>query len=384
MPKKDPYTPLCFTLTSISVDSKLGLLLDQSSVEQLSQLLGNHGTIVLHYKPRLTHAVMSMATTKQITGMALAEEMEARRPRSAWAMSLVTHAVLVVLLGLSWRMVPKGAAIDPDRAVGIVLVHEQQGKREYFDPNADDTANDQAAASAMSQAMPNVSEVPVDLSEALPGAQELTAGGMAESILDATQLTGDGSRRRGGMDQGTSTEVFGLTGVGTKFVYVFDRSGSMSDYRGRPLQAAKMELGRSLDDLNSIHQFQIIFYNENPKIFQPRGQAELIWADEQGKASAREFIQTIDANGGTQHVDALKLALGMRPDVVFFLTDADQPKLTYDELQRIRAWNKGTTIHAIEFGAGPRIGGENFLMKLARQNGGQHAYVDVRRLRGNP
>ena len=322
-----------------------------------------------------------MAATKQMTGLALAEAMEARRPRSAWAMSLVTHAVLVVLMGLSWRMAPKGAAIEPDRAVGIVLVHEQQGKREYFDPNADDSANDQAAASAMSQAMPSASEVPVDLSEALPGAQPLTAGGLAASILDATQLTGDGSRRRGGMDQGTSTEVFGLTGVGTKFVYVFDRSGSMSDYGGRPLRAAKMELARSLDDLNSVHQFQIIFYNEHPQIFQPRGQAELIWADEQGKAAARDFIQTIEASGGTQHVDALKLALGMRPDVVFFLTDADQPKLTYDELKRIRTWNQGATIHAIEFGAGPRIGGDNFLMKLARQNGGQHAYVDVRRLK---
>ena len=83
-------------------------------------------------------------------------------------------------------------------------------------------------------------------------------------------------------------------------------------------------------------------------------------------------------------VDDLKSALRMRPDVVFFLTDADQPKLTFGELQRVRRWNSGTTIHAIEFGAGPQIAADSFLMKLARQNGGQHAYVDVRNLRVEP
>lgn len=323
-----------------------------------------------------------MATTEKISGMALAQAMESRRPRSAWALSFLTHILLVVLLGLTWQMVPQGAALEPDRSVGIVLVHEQEGQREYSDPNANDAANDQSASSQVAQALPSAAEIPVDLSSALPGAEQLTAGGMAQSILDATELSGEGSRRRGGMDQGTSTEVFGITGQGSKFVYVFDRSGSMSDYNGRPLQAAKMELHESLNDLQDVHQFQVIFYNENPRIFRsPSGRPELIWADEQGKQAAREFIQAIEANGGTNHMDALKAGLAMRPDVIFFLTDADQPTLTYEELQRVRRWNYGTTIHAIEFAVGPKVAGDNFLMRLARQNGGQHAYVDVSRLR---
>ena len=237
-------------------------------------------------------------TARYATGFKLAEEMQPRRPVSAWLLSVAMHASLVVGLGLTWKMIPKDAMIESDRRVGIVLVHQQEGKREYSDPNANDSADDQsAAASALSNAMPSESEVPVDLSKALPGASELTAGGMAESILDATQLTGDGTTRRGGTDQGTSTNVFGITGVGTKFVYVFDRSGSMENYGGRPLRAAKLELNRSLEDLDSVHQFQVIFYNERPHIFQPNPRkAELMWGETENKILARQFINKIKAS----------------------------------------------------------------------------------------
>ena len=84
--------------------------------------------------------------------------------------------------------------------------------------------------------------------------------------------------------------------------------------------------------------------------------------------------------GGTRHLSALRLALGLRPDVVFFLTDADEPRLTSDEMRQIRVLNKGSIINTIEFGYGPQHRMDNFLVQLAKQNGGQHVYVDVRRL----
>ena len=69
----------------------------------------------------------------------------------------------------------------------------------------------------------------------------------------------------------------------------------------------------------------------------------------------------------------------MNPDVIFFLTDAAEPQLSSSQLEEIRQKNNrvGASIHAIEFGAGPQQGGVNFLMRLARQNGGTHVYVDV-------
>jgi hypothetical protein len=159
----------------------------------------------------------------------------------------------------------------------------------------------------------------------------------------------------------------------------------MDGYGGKPLKAAKLELTRSLDDLERVHQFQIIFYNEKPKIFYLRGGTpQLAWGDEESKQAARQFVRGVDASGSTQHLDALELALGMRPDVVFFLTDAGEPQLTPAELARIRRRNYGAMIHTIEFGSGPQSNRDNFLMRLARDNDGQHAYVDVTRLRNLP
>ena len=52
------------------------------------------------------------------------------------------------------------------------------------------------------------------------------------------------------------------------------------------------------------------------------------------------------------------------------------------ELADVRRLNVGgeTMINAIQFGFGPHDGEENFLKRLARQNGGQWAYQDISRL----
>jgi hypothetical protein len=72
----------------------------------------------------------------------------------------------------------------------------------------------------------------------------------------------------------------------------------------------------------------------------------------------------------------------MRPDVIFFLTDAAEPQLTPRELTDIQRRNRSeATIHSIEFGSGPFRGGDNFLVRLARQNHGQHVYVDITKLK---
>jgi hypothetical protein len=66
--------------------------------------------------------------------------------------------------------------------------------------------------------------------------------------------------------------------------------------------------------------------------------------------------------------------------VIFFLTDADEPRMTTQQLARIAHMNQGTSINAIEFGYGAQSEADNFLVRLARQNCGKHVYVDVSRL----
>ncbi|MCE5303323.1 MAG: VWA domain-containing protein [Planctomycetaceae bacterium] len=174
------------------------------------------------------------------------------------------------------------------------------------------------------------------------------------------------------------TRLFGVVGEGYKFVYVFDRSGSMGGSGQRALRAAKGELIRSLEPLDTVHQFQLIFYNEEPLLFNPSGASgRLAFATDANKRRAIRFIDSVQAVGGTNHEDALRLAIRLQPDVIFLLTDADEPSLTAAQLDKIRTLAAGIVINAIEFGDGPKLTGASFLEALARENGGGYAYVDL-------
>lgn len=189
----------------------------------------------------------------------------------------------------------------------------------------------------------------------------------------ASSVVGEGGKAETGM--------FGLKAQGYKFVYCLDRSGSMGGSGRRSLPLVKAELLASLKDLDTVHQFQIVFYNEQPAVFNPTGvPGRLAFATDQNKERARRFLDTIVADGGTDHERALRTAIALRPDVIFFLTDADEPRLDAEQLAKIAYLADGIKIHTIEFGAGPKPAGESFLAVLATQNGGQYTYVDITKL----
>ncbi len=174
------------------------------------------------------------------------------------------------------------------------------------------------------------------------------------------------------------TSMFGVSGIGHKFVYVLDRSASMGGSGQKALRAVKAELVKSLRNLDTVHEFQIIFYNEKPVIFNPSGTpGRLAFANRANKERAARFVDSITADGGTSHVDALKLAIRLHPDVIFFLTDGDDPKLSRRELDQIQRMATGITLNTIEFGPGPKPEEESFLATLAEENDGHYVYVDL-------
>ncbi len=325
---------------------------------------------------------------------ALVNSNSQRRIAPAWLMSVALHTCILVLLALVVRSPVKAVSVESDRTAGIALVQRSKNETTYFseaDLSQEDAvsqedivsqsataANDSASLQALS------AEAPIELAFHLPASDDVSLGsGVGDIMPGAAGFTsgGEGARRGpGGLAQ---TQVFGAEGTGNKFVYVFDRSASMEGFQGRPMRAARAQLISSLGDLESVHQFQIVFYNEEPAVFQPdRSRApSILFATDENKTLAKRFVESMPAVGGTRHLAALNLALGMNPDVIFFLTDAAEPQLTVAELAEIRRHNRSeATINSIEFGSGPRGRGENFLMRLARQNRGKHVYVDVTKL----
>ncbi len=174
------------------------------------------------------------------------------------------------------------------------------------------------------------------------------------------------------------TSLFGVVGEGYKFVFVVDRSGSMGGDGRNSLRAVKAELIKSLKYLDNVHQFQFIFYNHRPVLMNPSGTpGRLAFATAENKRRAERFIDSIKAEGGTDHEAALKMAVHMQPDVIFLLTDADDPVLDAAQLAKIRDVAAGIIINAIEFGPGPKPAGRSFLAVLAGQNGGGYKYIDI-------
>jgi len=199
--------------------------------------------------------------------------------------------------------------------------------------------------------------------------------GVAAEQLGQDDLVPGEARAGGGAGQ-TTTSVFGVTGKGSTFVYVFDRSESMT---GAALRRAKEELNQSLRTLTEHQQFQIIFYNHRPRAFSPDGaRAGLVLGEPSVIDRATRYVDSIVAVGGTEHGAALKMAFRLAPDVVFFLTDAKIQTMSDAEMDQLsrRAEDAGTVLHGIQFGSGPEPG-NSFLKQLAKRNRGGYQYLDV-------
>lgn len=305
----------------------------------------------------------------------------------SWAISVALHAVLVIVLGLTIKLTPQGSAAENSRETGIVLAYtDPAGEVQYFqdgsessdgnsESQTDSKNQSQATQTSLSQtSLANVSDALPEKSNPVVGVGRQSQGSL---VGDAASLIG-GARPRGAKGGQATTRVFGIEGTGSKFCYVFDRSGSMGGSGRNALRAAQAELIASLASLGETQQFEIIFYNQKPKIFNPGGKGHLSWATEQNKELARRFVLGITADGSTRHEEAIDAALSRQPDVIFFLTDADQPRLSAGQLADIRRRNGGrTSINTIEFGIGPPVSRDNFISRLAAQNSGQYTYVDI-------
>jgi hypothetical protein len=300
----------------------------------------------------------------------------------AWLLSLVLHTGIFLVLLVAVSNVPHGGSETENRAGGIVLVDLQSEATEYLSEG--DVREINAASSAEQSPPPTL--VADNLPPDLPGmeASNVPITGVGKELVDslpgADQLIeGDSaSLRLGGK---VTTEVFGIKGTGQKFVYVFDRSKSMEGYGSRPLLAARQALIQSLQSLGEKHQFQILFYNEDVTIFKP-DQGQLHLATEEMKKAAIQFVNSVRGDGGTDHINAIKKALLLRPDVIFFLTDAEGG-FSRDELRELSQLNRSAAvINAIEFGEAR--GRDRSMEVLTRENGGQYLFKDIRTLRVDP
>jgi hypothetical protein len=338
---------------------------------------------------------------------------EQRENRAAWLGSLSVHAVLLAGLGyLSWTTLGPGTAKrEPDDGPMVLgLTDDASGAgSENADRQAEDVADapegsadggegdDALAGVELGGAIAPLAALETSTMPLAPAPRlpllTLGGNGVGSRRAAAPSPAGvsekeSGSGRPGSLGaqldrlaERATVRVFGAVGEGSRFVYLFDHSTSMM---GTPLAAAKRQLIESLDALSSVHQFHVIFFNHEVQAWDLTGGQERVpFASDANKKLAAQFLRTVVAVGGTDRVTPLRRALQFQPDVIFFLTDADDEMSHFDVADIVeRAQGSGTEIACIEFGVGPDGGprpreGGNFLTRLAAETGGDYVYVDT-------
>jgi len=197
-----------------------------------------------------------------------------------------------------------------------------------------------AAAAVVQAAVSAESLDPADQSAMLTASAAwqswMTADMSAAAELAAPRLgAGNGTGTGVGADGGDS--FFGLLPQGRRFVYVLDCSRSMNHPHNTEAKTRfkrmKLELVRSVGSLSSEMEFFLIFFNDLP-IGMPAPAPVL--ATSRVKHHYLQWMSTLKAEGQTDPLAALQIALRMRPDVVFFLTDGSFPYHVEQGILRLR------------------------------------------------
>lgn len=143
-------------------------------------------------------------------------------------------------------------------------------------------------------------------------------------------------------------EFFEIETKAVSVGFVVDCSSSMY---GAKFQAVRAELAKSIMELKADQQFFVVFFNES--FFPMTGNsqnAQLVHADHKHKHAILKFLQSAQSAGGTNPEPALQFMAGLRPDVIYLLTDGEFSPLNPSTYNALSAAN--IVVHTIGFETG--------------------------------
>lgn len=203
----------------------------------------------------------------------------------------------------------------------------------------------------------DAASVAVDLAD--PGAID-TLGGAGEEFSPGEVLGGGGA----------GTSFFGIESRGSRFVYIVDVSGSMSE--SDRIGTLRRNLIESMNVLPEQASFLIIAYSDSA--FVMNGEFRWHRADEGNKFKVRAWINRLVSSGGTEPSQAFEEAFKLkpRPDVIYFMTDGQQTDVLPSFIHALNTRGRRTKINTIVFGDRQ---GEEVMRRIANESGGQYRYV---------
>ena len=177
---------------------------------------------------------------------------------------------------------------------------------------------------------------------------------------------------QGSTGTGTAATFFAVPMAAKRVVFVLDASASMG--QSNAWNVARAEFIAALEGMKADARCKVIVYAGTPRLLLP---ARSDWLDPVADRIAMlEAMKETAPEGRTEHGPALKMAITLRPDAIYFLTDADD--LTQDHLRDIQLLNRDRIpIHTIELTQRHRGQADMPMQVLARQWNGVFQAIDL-------
>ena len=339
---------------------------------------------------------------------------------AGWAVSLVLHAALFFSVAMTLRGCQQGSAGQAGgevfRDVGLFVVEgiddgasnvglvsgagDSNVTQPILEQQPDETTTDNSVPDHQRNRVPTeapdiaslLNENPLDSASntdgssdsklpALIGPGDAIGGRRTQSSSGTRSLIkpseAGGAARIGGTGGPGETTFMNISGVGKTFVYVIDTSSSMG---GSRLKIAQSQLKASLRLLQPNQKFAVIFYNEYRERLKLRRQDDqsMYFATDVNKELAGHEVDRVTSDRGTEHMPALLEAISLKPNVIYFLTDGDEPELSPAQLAEIRRLAGSLTIHVVKFGDGALSSrGPTWLERLASQSNGEYREINI-------
>ena len=223
------------------------------------------------------------------------------RAASSWVLSAAGHAAAALLLLLIAVQTPQ----RPDPA--LIL------SRVTLPPTELLTLSPSILGSGFSEpGAPRINNRPLAASVPKIAAPTGSRAGFDQLAGGNTGTGGTGSGKRG-------TTFMGTSAGGDRFVFIIDVSRSMHQ-RGR-LGTARFALKSSVAELDANQSFSVLLFSDETRIMFHEPQARLVRATSENQAKLAAWIARAKPRGGTNPRAALKIALHLRPDAIFLLSD---------------------------------------------------------------
>ena len=291
----------------------------------------------------------------------------------AWAISMLVHLVLLLVLGLITLAAPSVAdyAIivaseegeEPLEQMAEIDLSEDLENMENLSPSLDAPSISESEMSELTLAT-NVA----DVSDIGPQAVEHDSVSQINAIFSE-----DGTAMESLSDKvGKMTaSFFGSKAKGRRFVFVVDNSNSMQ--RGR-FHTAVNELVRTIEQMEADQYFYVIFFSDTAyPLFWPSPVSQLVPATRKNKERLQQWLYTVELCLQTRGSEAMQRALSLRPDAIYVLGDGAFTDNTAKQLTLPH--NRRTPIFTLGMQVSDK--GKTQLTQIAKANNGTYRLVTV-------